>query len=164
MPNCAECYTNIGTVQHAEEDYDEAEAAYKKAIEVKPDSADAYIGLANLYNAEKKFDQAAEASKKAMKLAARRRAAPAAAATPSAVFNQGVIALERRQDSRSEDAVRAGRASSTRRWPKRTTGSAWRIVNGGKHAGGDNRLRGVPEARADGPVRRQAKSILAHQE
>ena len=76
--------------------YDEAEAAYKKAIELKPDFAEAYNGLANLYNAEKKFDLAAEASKKAMELhaaaggAARRRRGRAAASA-SQVFNQGVI-------------------------------------------------------------------------
>jgi Tfp pilus assembly protein PilF len=73
---------------------DEAEAAYKKSLELKPDFADAYNGLANLYNTEKKFDQAAEMSKKAMELSA---AAPAGAAgapsgaNASSVFNQGVI-------------------------------------------------------------------------
>jgi tetratricopeptide (TPR) repeat protein len=106
---CGECYSNIGTVQlkqatklkddEQKKKLDEAEASFKKALEVKPDLPDAYNGLANLYNAEKKFDQAAEASKKAMELAT----APAAGATPgaaggapaapnpSAVYNQGVI-------------------------------------------------------------------------
>ena len=77
--------------------YDEAEAAYKKAIELKPDFAEAYNGLANVYNAEKKFDLAAEASKKAMELIGRRRRRRRAPArrrrrrAPSQVFNQGVI-------------------------------------------------------------------------
>ena len=70
IPNCAECYTNIGTVQTKAKKFDEAEAAYKKALEIKPDYAEAYGGLANLYNSEKKFDLAAEASKKAMELSA----------------------------------------------------------------------------------------------
>jgi len=98
IPNCAECYANIGTVQGMAKKYTEAEAAYKKAIELKPDFAEAYNGLANVYNAEKKFDLAAEASKKAMELigtpAAGAGAAPGAApavASPSQVFNQGVI-------------------------------------------------------------------------
>ena len=74
-------------------DYDEAEAAYKKAIEVKPNSADAYNGLANVYNAQKKFDQAAEASAKAMKLPAPAAGGggAAAAAARRRSFNQGVI-------------------------------------------------------------------------
>jgi tetratricopeptide (TPR) repeat protein len=95
IPNCAECYANIGTVNGQAKKYAEAEAAYKKAIELKPDFSEAYNGLANVYNAEKKFDLAAEASKKAMDLVA---AAPAgtaggttAGASASQVFNQGVI-------------------------------------------------------------------------
>jgi tetratricopeptide (TPR) repeat protein len=102
VPNCAECYANIGTVNGQAKKYEEAEAAYKKAIDIKPDFSDAYNGLANVYNAMKKFDLAAEASKKAMELisatpaagAAGAPGAPAAApAAPSAsqVFNQGVI-------------------------------------------------------------------------
>jgi len=102
VPNCAECYANIGTAQVNAKKYDEAEASYKKAIELKPDMAEAYNGLATLYNAEKKFDQAAEASKKAMELsqtaggaAAGAAGAPGAAggggANASAVYNQGVI-------------------------------------------------------------------------
>jgi Tfp pilus assembly protein PilF len=103
---CGECYSNIGTVQlkqavklkdeEQKKKLDEAEASFKKALEVKPDLPDAYNGLANLYNAEKKFDQAAEASKKAMELATAPAAggapgAAGAAPNPSAVYNQGVI-------------------------------------------------------------------------
>jgi Tfp pilus assembly protein PilF len=98
IPNCPECYANIGTAQTSQKKYDEAEASYKKAIEIKPDMAEAYNGLANLYNAQKKFDQAAEASKKAMELSQAAGAAGAPGApgagggpSPSAVYNQGVI-------------------------------------------------------------------------
>ena len=98
VPNCPECYANIGTAQSGQKKYDEAEASYKKAIEIKPDMAEAYNGLANLYNAEKKFDQAAEASKKAMELSQAAGAAggpggagAAGGASAAAVYNQGVI-------------------------------------------------------------------------
>ena len=96
MPNCAECYANIGTVYSRAKKYDEAEAAYKKAAEIKPDFAEAYNGLANLYNMTKKFDLAAEASKKAMELNAGAAGAAggaggAAGGGASSVFNQGVI-------------------------------------------------------------------------
>lgn len=94
IPNCPECYANIGTVQAQAKRYDEAEASYKKAVEVKPDFAEAYNGLANVYNAMKKFDLAAEASKKALDLSAAAPGAPgatAAAPNASAIFNQGVI-------------------------------------------------------------------------
>jgi tetratricopeptide (TPR) repeat protein len=93
VPDCAECFANIGTVQTKQKKYDEAEASFKKAIAMKPDFAEAYNGLANLYNVEKKFDLAAEAGKKAMELATATPAGGAAAGAPSAsaAFNQGVI-------------------------------------------------------------------------
>ena len=88
IPKCAECYSNIASLQAGKKDYDAAEASYKKAIEVNPNAAEAYNGLANLYNAQKKFDQAAEMSAQAAKLGA---AAPGGA-NAATVFNQGVIA------------------------------------------------------------------------
>ena len=87
-PKCAECLTNIASLQMAKKDYDAAEGTYRKALELNPNSAEAYNGLATLYNAQKKFDQAAEASAQASKLGA---AAPGGASA-STLFNQGVIA------------------------------------------------------------------------
>ncbi len=92
VPNCAECYANIGTVYGRMKKYDESEAAYKKAIELKPDFGEAYNGLATVYNAEKKFDLAAEASKKATELSGAGGAAGGTGGgNAAAVFNQGVI-------------------------------------------------------------------------
>jgi tetratricopeptide (TPR) repeat protein len=92
VPKCVECYTNIGANYLQKKDYAQAEAAYKKATEVDPNSADAFNGLANVFNAQKKFDQAAEASAQAMKLAsAAGGAAGGGGGSASAMFNQGVI-------------------------------------------------------------------------
>jgi tetratricopeptide (TPR) repeat protein len=93
VPKCPECYTNIGANYAQKKDWAQAEASYKKAIEVDPNSSDAYNGLANVYNAQKKFDQAAEASAQAMKLssAASTTAGGAPGGNASALFNQGVI-------------------------------------------------------------------------
>lgn len=91
VPNCVECYQNIGTVYTRKKEWDKAEEAFKKAIEFKPDAADAYNGLATVYNAQKKFDQAAEASAQAQKLAGTAGTA-GGGANASTVFNQGVIA------------------------------------------------------------------------
>jgi tetratricopeptide (TPR) repeat protein len=92
-PKCVECYTNIGTVNIRKKDYDAAEVAFKKAIEVNPNSVDAYNGLATVYNSMKKFDQAAEASTQAQKLAgaATGPAGTGGGASAASVFNQGVI-------------------------------------------------------------------------
>jgi len=61
VPNCVDCYYNMGVAYQNKQSYNEAEAAFKKAIELKPDHGDAYTGLATIYNAQKKFDLAAAA-------------------------------------------------------------------------------------------------------
>lgn len=87
VPTCVDCYYNIGVAHAAKQQYTEAEAAFKKAIELKPDSGEAYTGLANIYNAQKKFDLAAEASANASKYAG----AGGGGAGAEAAYNQGVI-------------------------------------------------------------------------
>jgi Flp pilus assembly protein TadD len=89
-PTCADCYYNLGVAHTNKKQYAEAEVAYKKVIELKPDSTDAYTGLANIYNAQKKFDLAAEASANASKYAG--GGAPGAAGgSAESIYNQGVI-------------------------------------------------------------------------
>ena len=56
VPKCTECYIGIGTSAASKKDYAASEAAYKKALEIDPNSADAYNGLATIYNDQKKFD------------------------------------------------------------------------------------------------------------
>ncbi|MEP6917105.1 MAG: tetratricopeptide repeat protein [Acidobacteriota bacterium] len=89
VPNCTECYINIGQVQASKKDYAASELAYKKAIELDPNSADAYNGLATIYNDQKKFTEA-----QAMSAEAGKRATGGAAGGGSAEirYNQGVIA------------------------------------------------------------------------
>jgi tetratricopeptide (TPR) repeat protein len=89
VPTCADCYYNLGVAYTNKKDYAQAETAYKKVVELKPDSADAYTGLANIYNAQKKFDLAAEASANAAKYSG--GAAGAAGGSAEAIYNQGVI-------------------------------------------------------------------------
>jgi Flp pilus assembly protein TadD len=89
VPTCADCYYNLGVAYTNKKDYAQAEAAYKKVVELKPDSAEAYTGLANIYNAQKKFDLASEASANAAKYSG--GAAGAAGGSAEAIYNQGVI-------------------------------------------------------------------------
>ena len=89
---CYDCYYNIAFSEMQKKEYDKAEAAYKKAIELKPDYAEAYSGLANMYNATRKFDEAAAASAKAMELSGGAGAAAGGGGgNADAMFNQGVI-------------------------------------------------------------------------
>ncbi len=95
LPNCYDCYYNIGQANAQKKDYPKAEEAFKKALELKADYADAYNGLATIYNAQKKFDEAAAASQKAAELAAGPAGAGGAAGgggNVNALYNLGVIA------------------------------------------------------------------------
>jgi tetratricopeptide (TPR) repeat protein len=87
IPNCFDCLAQIGFAYSQKKQFTEAEAAYKKAIEMKPDYAAAYNGLATVYNAQKKFDEAAAASAKAVEYGG---AAPGSGGA-DAMYNQGVI-------------------------------------------------------------------------
>ena len=49
IPTCYNCYNNIAFSYTAKKDFANAETAYKKSMEVKPDDAAAYVGLAGLY-------------------------------------------------------------------------------------------------------------------
>jgi len=87
VPACVECYYNMGIAYVAKQDYAQAEASFKKALEIKPDSADAYTGLAGIYNVQKKFDLAADASAKASQYSG----AGTGGGGAETSYNQGVI-------------------------------------------------------------------------
>jgi tetratricopeptide (TPR) repeat protein len=89
VPRCTECYINIGQVNAQKKDYAAAEASYKKALEVDPNSVDAYNGLATIYNDQKKFTEAQAMSAEAAKRSAGTGGTGGSAATR---YNQGVIA------------------------------------------------------------------------
>lgn len=102
MPTCGDCYYNIGVAQSNKKDYTAAEAAYKKAIEIKPDHGDAYTGLATLYNQQKKFDLAAEASANASKYAS-----AGGGGNAEASYNQGVILFNGQKFAEAKTAFEA---------------------------------------------------------
>ena len=90
VPTCADCYYNLGVAYTNKKQYAEAEAAYKKVVELKPDSTEAYTGLANIYNAQKKFELAAEASANASKYSGG-AAGAAGGGSAESIYNQAVI-------------------------------------------------------------------------
>lgn len=90
VPKCPECYVNIGAIQSRKQDWPKAEEAYKKALEINPESVEAYNGLANVYNAQKKFKEAQAMSDEAAKRGG--AAAGGGAGNAETLYNQGVIA------------------------------------------------------------------------
>jgi tetratricopeptide (TPR) repeat protein len=87
-PSCATCFANIGSIHLKASKYDEAEAAYKKALEVDPNLVAAKTGLMNVYNAQRKFDLA---EKMAAEVAASSGGAAGGGGNPDALYNQGVV-------------------------------------------------------------------------
>jgi len=90
VERCYDCWYNIGYAYAQKKEYEKSEAAFNKAIEIKPDYVDAFNGLATVYNAQKKFDEAAQASQRAVEMAAS-SGGGAAGGSVDALYNQGVI-------------------------------------------------------------------------
>ena len=88
-PTCGDCYFNLGLAYMNKKQFSEAEAALKKAIEIKSDNVNAHTQLASVYNQQRKFDLAAEESALAAKYSA--SANPAGGGgNAEALYNQGV--------------------------------------------------------------------------
>ena len=87
IPQCIDCYYNLGVAYSRTQKFSEAENAFKKVLELNPNSGDAWTGLANVYNTTKRFDLAQQASAKAAELSA----GTAGAGNAEALYNQGVI-------------------------------------------------------------------------
>jgi Tfp pilus assembly protein PilF len=87
LPSCYDCYYNIGYAHAQKKDDKAAEAAWLKAVELKPDYAEALNALATLYNNQKRFDEAAAMSGKA----AAAGGAIGGTGGADAVYNQGII-------------------------------------------------------------------------
>jgi tetratricopeptide (TPR) repeat protein len=84
-PTCFDCYYNIGVAHMAKKDEKQAEAAWLKAVEVKPTYSEALNALATLYNNQKRFDEATAMGAKAAE------AGGGGGGSADATFNQGVI-------------------------------------------------------------------------
>jgi tetratricopeptide (TPR) repeat protein len=85
MPNCYDCYYNIGFAYTQKKDDKQAEASWLKALEMKPDYAEALNALATMYNNQKRFDEAAAMGAKAAS------AGGVGGGSADAVYNQGII-------------------------------------------------------------------------
>jgi tetratricopeptide (TPR) repeat protein len=87
IPDCDVCYVQMGDIHmNHTKDLAEAEAAFKKAIELNPSSYEPYGALASIYNSQQKFDLATEMGAKASELMA-----ASGGTDPVAFLNQGII-------------------------------------------------------------------------
>jgi len=162
LPNCFDCYYNIGQANAQKKDYAKAEESFKKAIELKPDYAEAYNGLATIYNAQKKFDEATAASQKAAEIgaAAGPGGAGAGGGNVNALYNQGVIAWNagRAEEAKAkfEEALKVDPNH-----PASHFQLAMCLVNLGKLADAAAEFETYLKLAPDGEYAAQAKALIA---
>lgn len=157
--NCFDCWFNIGYAETQKKENDKAEAAYKKAIELKPDYAAAYNALATLYNNERKFDLAAQMSAKATELGTA-AGGDAAGGNADAMYNQGVIlwnagkVAEAKKQFQNAIAANPNHAESHYQ-----LGMA--LVNEGNLADAANEFDTYLKLAPEGPNAAQAKALVS---
>jgi Flp pilus assembly protein TadD len=157
---CNDCWDNIGFSYTQKKEYDKAEDAYKKAIEVKADDANAYNGLANLYNAQRKFDDAAKASAKATELSASAgMMSGAAGGNADALYNQGVILWNSGKIAEAKTAFEgAVKANPNLAEAHFQLGMA--LVNGGDMSGAVTEFQSYLKLAPSGPNAATAKAMV----
>jgi tetratricopeptide (TPR) repeat protein len=159
VPNCFDCYYNIGFAHSQKKEYDKAEAAFKKALELKADYAEAYNGLATIYNAQRKFDEAAAASQKATELSGGAAGAAGGAGNVDALYNQGVILWNSGKIPEAkklfEDAIKANPNH-----PESHYQLGMALVNEGKLPEAATEFEAYLKLAPDGQYAAQAKAIV----
>ncbi len=101
-PAIPEIHYNLGLLAAQRKDWATAEAAYKKALEVRPDYSVAYTALSNVYLASNQPDKAAEMANKAM---------GAAGQDARALFQIGYVAFNSGKYEQAAEAFKKAEAA-----------------------------------------------------
>jgi Tfp pilus assembly protein PilF len=153
IPNCYDCYYNIGFAYSQKKDEKQAEGAWLKALEMKADYAEALNALATLYNNQKRFDEAAA-------MGARAAAAGGSGGSADAVYNQGIILWNQGKipeaKAKFEEALKANPNHAESNFQM---GMA--LLNEGNLAGAIGSFEKYLQLAPDGQFAAQAKGMLA---
>jgi tetratricopeptide (TPR) repeat protein len=156
VPDCFDCYNRIGSIHAQKKEYPQAEAAYKRSAELKPDNPMAYSGLASVYNSQGKSDLANQASAKAIDLLG---TAGATGAGADASYNQGVILWNQGKVAEAKAAFqKAIEANPSHADAHFQLGMA--LVNEGNTAAAATEFEAYLKLAPDGPQAPTAKSLL----
>jgi tetratricopeptide (TPR) repeat protein len=153
IPNCYDCYYNIGYAYSQKKDEKQAEAMWLKALEMKPDYAEALNALATMYNNQKRFEEAAA-------MGARAASAGGSGGSADAIYNQGIILWNQGKipeaKAKFEEALTANpnHAESNFQF-----GMA--LLNEGNLAGAIESFEKYLQLAPDGQYAAQAKGMLA---
>ena len=106
-PDCFPCQLGVGESYRGKNDYENAEIAMKKAMEMKPDAPEPYRVLRDIYNNQKKFDEAANDGRRGDEAHAGRHGWRRGRQRRRPVQPGGDL-LERQQVRRSQDRTEPG--------------------------------------------------------
>ncbi len=152
--DCYACYMNMGSAHYEKKELDKAEAAFKKAAELKPDDSRPIQVLADLYNGMGRREEAAAMATKAAAMGA---ASGGGSAQDN--YNQGVILWNAGKIAEAktqfESAVKAD--------PNYADANYWvgmANLNGGNMPEATKYFENYLKLAPDGAMAAQAKGIL----
>ena len=152
-PACFDCQFNIGVAYMGKKDEKAAEAAWKKALEMKADYSEALNALSTLYNNQKRFDEASAMSAKAA-------ASGGAGGNADATFNQGIILWNQGKIAEAkvkfEETLKANPSH-----PEAHYQLGMALLNEGKLAEAVGEFEGYVKLAPDGQYATQAKGMIA---
>ena len=156
LPACHVCYYYIGHANAQKQQWADAEAAMKKATELKPDFVEAYNALAGIYNSQKKYDEALAMSAKAAELSG----AGGGGGNAAAVYNQGVTLWNAQKFAEAKAQFEKAVAIDP------NLADAWyqlgmANLNTGDMNGAVTAFEGYLKAAPNGPKAAEAKTIIS---
>jgi tetratricopeptide (TPR) repeat protein len=156
LPTCFDCYYNIGYAYSQKKDDKAAEAAWLKAVELKPDYSEALNALATLYNNQKRFDEASAMSAKA----ADAGGVIGGTGNADAIYNQGIILWN--QGKISEAKVKFEETlKANANHPEANFQLGMALLNEGNIPGAISSFEKYLQLAPDGQFAAQAKGMLA---
>jgi tetratricopeptide (TPR) repeat protein len=152
--DCYACYMNVGSLHYEKKENDKAEAAFKKAHELKPDDGRPVLMLADLYNSMGRRDEAAAMATKAASMGA-----AGGGGSAQDAYNQGVILWNAGKIAEAKAQFEA----SVKADPNYADANYWvgmANLNGGNMAEAQKYFENYLKLAPSGPMAAQAKGIL----
>jgi len=152
--DCYACYMNVGSLHYEKKENDKAEAAFKKANELKPDDTRPVQMLADLYNSMGRREEAAAMATKAGSMGA-----AAGGGSPQDSYNQGVILWNAGKIAEAKAQFEAAVKAD----PNYADANYWvgmAHLNGGNMAEAQKYFENYLKLAPSGPMAAQAKGIL----
>ncbi len=152
--DCYACYMNIGVAHYEKKTFDKAEAAFKKAAELRPNESKPIQLLADLYNSTGRREEAAAMATKAASLGA-----TGTGGSAQDSYNQGVILWNAGKIAEAKTQFEAALKADPN-YPDANYWVGMANLNAGNMAEAAKYFENYLKLAPDGPNAAQAKGIL----